>query len=236
MAKSPLIPKASSWRVAERRIDLPPVHGPNLQGQSSQEGQTLCLPSFLACSHQFSGSKNAGVAANELWAVRKLIFSLKKKKKKPSKNNNSVKQEGQISACWVHMGYSVSPSVSRMGFLPSTTSPKSSRYKGGRPEIVLWGHKSPMEMSWSHGFRNIFCEVSRIWDNKIKVNSSFLRRLTLVSSQANERLKKILLCNSWSHIHLLRKLSCVSKSPDWKFPAKFRNTLRNLKWWDSGVF
>ena len=58
--------KASSWRVGEPRIDSLPVHGENTQGQVSQEGQTLCLPSSLASSYWMSGSKNAGVAADEL--------------------------------------------------------------------------------------------------------------------------------------------------------------------------
>lgn len=76
-------------------------------------------------------------------------------------------------------GHFMSPSVSGTGLLPSTTSPKSRRYKGERPEI-LWGHKCPIEMSWAHEFRNIFCQVSKIWDNNMKVSSSFLKRLPFI--------------------------------------------------------
>lgn len=167
-----------------------------------------------------------------LRAVRKVIISLRKKKKPTAKTIVPIKQEGHILCAESKWGCFVSLLVCETGLLPSTASPNQVDNKGERPEI-LWGHKCPKEMSWAHGFLNIFCQVSRIWDNNIKVNSSFLKRLLLIFIPGKWELPppppNILLCKYWGQIHLFSKLSYVSKLLNWQFLWKFCNILHDLK-------
>ena len=50
--------------------------------------------------------KNAGAAAAELWAVRKVIISLKRK---TQQNNSPIKQEGQITCSLSPSGSTLCP-------------------------------------------------------------------------------------------------------------------------------
>lgn len=168
----------NSWRVGEPGTDLPPVGGESVEGPVLTLGRALCLSCSLAGSCVVGRVRELQVL--ELLSCVQSGKSFHTKQTNKKSKNHCSHWTGRADICVLSpRGGALCPHCLWNRLLLSATAPKSSGYQGERPE-VLWGHNCPIEMSWAHGFRNVFCQVSKVRDNKIKVDSSFLKRLPLI--------------------------------------------------------